>query len=206
MSAYYSQSNGRAEAAVKTAKRILMDNTGPGGSLDTDKVAVALLQYHNTPLRDINRSPAQLAAGRQLRDGIPADKRHYGICRNWRSALKERERKMAEAHQEIIKKQGNARTLPSITTGTRVWVQNPVNNNWEKSGTVVESLANRQYTVKIDGSGRISRRNRKHLKVINEPPATSTAHSDPMTPASQQETRPRRHRRRPDRLSYGRCT
>ena len=50
-SAYYPQSNGRAEAAVKTAKRILMNNTGPGGSLNTVKVSVALLQYHNTPLK-----------------------------------------------------------------------------------------------------------------------------------------------------------
>ena len=73
-SAYYPQSNGRAEAAVKTAKRILMDNTGPGGTLNTDKVSVALLQYHNTPLREINRSPAQLATGRQLRDGVLADR------------------------------------------------------------------------------------------------------------------------------------
>ena len=97
--AYYAQSNGRAEAAVKSAKRILMDNTGPGGSLETDKVSVALLQYHNTPLRDINKSPAQLAAGRQLRDGIPVDKRHYRVCRNWRSTLKERETKMTEEHE-----------------------------------------------------------------------------------------------------------
>ena len=48
-SAYYPQSNGRAEAAVKTAKRLLRDNTGPGGTLNTDKVSVALLQYLNTP-------------------------------------------------------------------------------------------------------------------------------------------------------------
>ena len=43
-SAYYPRSNGQAEAAVKTAKRILMGNTGPGGTLNTDKVSVALLQ------------------------------------------------------------------------------------------------------------------------------------------------------------------
>ena len=88
-SAYYPQSNGRAESAVKTAKRILMDNTGPGGSLDTDKVSVALLQYHNTPLRDINASPAQLATGRQLRDGIPASKEHYIVSSKWRKVLRD---------------------------------------------------------------------------------------------------------------------
>ena len=78
-SAYYPQSNGRAEAAVKAAKRLLMTNTGPGGSLNTDRVSSALLQYLNTPLRGINKSPAQLAAGRQLRDGVPAAKQHYKV-------------------------------------------------------------------------------------------------------------------------------
>jgi len=59
-SAQYAQSNGRAEAAVKSAKRLLRANTGAGGSLDSDKVSKALLQYLNTPLREVNKSPAQL--------------------------------------------------------------------------------------------------------------------------------------------------
>ncbi|KAK8372273.1 hypothetical protein O3P69_009101 [Scylla paramamosain] len=49
--AHYPQSNGRAEAAVKSAKRMLRLNIGPTGSLDTDKLSAALLQYHNTPLQ-----------------------------------------------------------------------------------------------------------------------------------------------------------
>ncbi|KAK4313454.1 hypothetical protein Pmani_015211 [Petrolisthes manimaculis] len=60
-SAYYPQSNGRAEAAVKSAKRVLRGNIGADGNLDTDKATLALMQYHNMPLRDINKSPAQLA-------------------------------------------------------------------------------------------------------------------------------------------------
>ena len=185
---------------MKTAKRILMDNTGPAGSLNTDKVAVALLQYHNTPLRDINRSPAQLAAGRQLRDGIPVDKRHYRVCRNWKRTLREREIKIAEANQHLINKQGNDRVLPPISIGEHVWVQNQATNRWDRSGTVVEALDYRRYTVKLDGSGRLSQRNRKHLKVIDMLPATDTESSDASTPIDPQVTRPRRQRRRPDRF------
>ena len=70
-SAYYPQSNGRAEAGVKSLKRLLMDNLGSKGSLHTDDVAAALLQYRNTPIRGINKSPAELALGRELRDTLP---------------------------------------------------------------------------------------------------------------------------------------
>ena len=207
-SAYYPQSNGRAEAAVKTAKRLLRDNTGPGGSLDTDKMAIALLQYLNTPLRDINRSPAQLAAGRQLRDGVPAARQHYRIDRNWHKTLRDREIKMAEAHKNVVSKRGAHKTLPAIKPGSRVWVQNQTSLEWDRSGTVVEALLNRQYTVRLDGSGRLSRRNRRHLKAISEPvPTTSPGTTAPNTPEStptQQVSRPRRATKPPERLTYPR--
>ena len=48
-SAYFPQSNGRAEVAVKTAKRLLLSNLSPSGSLNTDKFLRAVLQLRNTP-------------------------------------------------------------------------------------------------------------------------------------------------------------
>ena len=179
-----------------------MDNTGPGGSLNTDKVSVALLQYYNTPLRGINQSPAQLATGRQLRDGIPTDRKHYNVSNNWKRTLRERETQMAETHQELINKRGNSRVLPKISAGARVMVQNQLDNRWDKSGTIMETLDHRQYTVKMDGSGRLTRRNRKHLKVISERPITTTVPNDPVTQVNQQVSRPRRNRRHPNRLGY----
>ena len=41
-SAYFSQSNGRAEVAVKQANRTLMANIGPNGSFNTDKLLKAM--------------------------------------------------------------------------------------------------------------------------------------------------------------------
>ena len=109
---------------MKTAKRILMDNTGPGGSLNTDKVSMALLQYLNNPLRDINKSPAQLATGRQLRDGVPALKQHYRVNIHWQKSLRDREVQMAETNDKLTMSGETHRTLPPMNAGERVYVQN----------------------------------------------------------------------------------
>ena len=116
---------------------------------------------------------------------------------------------MAEAHQKIVDKKDIQKTLPPISPGLWVWVQNQASLEWDKSGVVTEALENRQYTVKLDGSGRLSRRNRRHIKPIEDlRPATTTAQpgaTTPITtesPPTPQGTRPRRARRKPDRLAY----
>ena len=70
-SAYFPHSNMRAETAVKTVKRLIADNTGKGGDLDTDAFMAALLTYWNTPDRDTGLSPSQVLFARKLRDSIP---------------------------------------------------------------------------------------------------------------------------------------
>ena len=93
---YFPQSNGRAEAGVKSMKRLLAGNLGPKGSIDNDKVAQALLQYRNTPLRDGGASPAQLALGRHIRDTIPLPQQRYKIDPSWSKMLNKREASMAD--------------------------------------------------------------------------------------------------------------
>ena len=84
-SAHYPQSNGRAELAVKSAKRIIYiyDNTLSDGSLNTDKAAKAILQHRNTPLPDINLSPAQLLFHRELRYHLSSHPKHYQLHKSW---------------------------------------------------------------------------------------------------------------------------
>lgn len=164
-SAQYPQSNGRAEAAVKSAKRLLRGNVGPGGQLHTSKVTQAVLQYLNSPLRDGDRSPAQLAAGRQLRDGVPAPRQQYLVRSHWRHDLRDRERAMA-MHQADLHDgpRGSGRTLPCLAPGMSVRVQDPVSGAWDRTGRITEMKKNRMYLVVLDGNGRVTRRNRRHLR------------------------------------------
>ena len=68
----YPQSNGRAEAAVKSAKRILLGNINPvTGALDTESAAKAIMAHRNTPAQGTGVSPAELLFGRNLRDHLP---------------------------------------------------------------------------------------------------------------------------------------
>ena len=169
-SSYYPQSNGRAELAVKVSKRLLMDNCDANGSIDNDKVARALLQYRNTPLQDINLSPAQILFGRMLRDHTPTLPTLYQLRPEWRIRADERENALSKRNAKIIESYDkHTRTLPELNVNDHVAVQNQHGSHsrrWSKTGKVVEKHDNRQYTVRMDGSRRVTLRNRKFLKQI----------------------------------------
>ena len=146
-----------------------MDNVGIKGSLHTDDVAAALLQYRNTPLRGINKSPAELALGRELRDTIPLPTERYKVNPHWAYILRERERTMAANNDAIkIKHDANSRELYQLNVGDPVLCQNTKTRKWDRSGVVFEVGKHRQYTIRMDGSSRLSLRNRKHLQRVRQ--------------------------------------
>ena len=77
----YPQSNGRTELGIKAANHIIYDNTPPNGSLE--KVAKAIMQYRNTPLPDLNLSPAQIFFHHNIRDYIPTHPSLYELHKEW---------------------------------------------------------------------------------------------------------------------------
>ena len=167
-SAEYPQSNGRAELGVKTAKRILYDNISSRGTIDNDKVAQAIMQYRNTPLPDLQLSPAQILFHRQLRDHIPAHPSHYHLHPNWMISAKERE-EAYNKRNHVITEQYNTSThlLPPLPIGTTVMIQNRGKHRprqWLRTGQIVEALPHRQYRVKTNGSGRLTLQNRCFLR------------------------------------------
>ena len=128
----------------------------------------ALLQYRNTPLKSSNKSPAQLLLGRKLRDGIPQPKTAYKISPHWQSFARKREKSLAQEklRSKTYHDSHQVRSYDPLTVGQNVACQNVRNKKWDRTGVVIEVSGFRQYRVKINGSGRISLRNRIHLKPL----------------------------------------
>ena len=171
--AYYPQSNGRAELAVKSAKRMLLDNADSNGSIDNDKVACAVLQYHNTPLPDYPMSPAQLLFGRPLADFLPANPSAYNLHPHWIEQSNQRLKSLKHTHHQLTTRYNStAHTLKPLSTGQHVAIQNKSlrnHNRWDRQGIVVATLPYRQYRIRLLDTGNTTIRNRRFLKPIPEP-------------------------------------
>lgn len=167
-SARYAQSNGRAELAVKSAKRILYDNTSPDGSLNTNKAAQALLQYRNTPIQHLGLSPSQILFHRNLRGNMPLNLESLKPNKLWILAARQRELAFAKRNHVMTDSYNrNVKQLPVIEIGADVIIQDITNNKkrWNQYGTVVDRK-NRKYTIRAHGSGRIITRNRRFIKKV----------------------------------------
>ena len=106
--------------------------------------------------------------GRQVRDGLPVLPGHYNPHNTWRELLDHREHAMARRHIAGREQWGaHTKSLAKLVQGDNVFLQNLVGNHprrWERTGKVVECKEYDQYLVKVDGTGRATLRNRKHLR------------------------------------------
>ena len=101
---------------------------------------------------------------------MPVQPGKYRPKAEWLLTMEQREKALARRHrakgEELVR--GTKDHTP-LVPGTVVLVQNQVGpsaNKWDKSGLVVADCGNSQYRVKLDGSGRITLRNRAFLKRI----------------------------------------
>ena len=182
-SAYHPQSNGRAEVTVKAMKRLLRDNVDHNGNLDTDAVTRAILQIRNTPESDSGLSPAQILLGRTLRDTLPLQPpiprgttvfdKDSSVSQVWKDTWSSKEHALKKRlARQVEKLEAGSHELKPLQTGDMVRIQNQTGNHptkWDKTGTIVQVGENDQYIVMVDGSRRLTLRNRQYLRRVITP-------------------------------------
>lgn len=123
-SAYHPHANCRAEIAVKTMKRLIAGNTGPGGIL-SDQFHKALLQYRNGPDHTTNVSPATCLFGRATCDLLPGIPNRYKPHSEWGDKMELRERALSKRTiSGRVRWDEHSQGLSPLKCGDTVLVQN----------------------------------------------------------------------------------
>jgi len=201
----HSKANGKAESAVKTAKRLLRKAI----DAKTDPY-LAFLDYRNTPTQGMESSPAQRLMNRRTRTLLPMTKQLLQP----RVVFPEKDVKDLKRRQEQQARyyNRNAKDLPPLEEGDSVRMK-PFQlgkKTWKKA-TVSERLDERSYIVETP-DGDTYRRNRCHLKKSPaETPDSTTVTAPPEQPVEAinpacstqppADARPQRTRRSPAYLA-----
>jgi hypothetical protein len=146
-----------------------------------------MLQLRNMPDPDCDVSPGQIVFGRPLHDAFSFVNRLYkysnpNIRPMWRDAWRKKEAALRNCFSRssgILYE--HARPLQPLLLGDRVYVQNQRGNHpnrWDCSGFIVEVYDHDSYLVKVNGSARLTKRNRKYLQKFD--PASTDILSAPM--------------------------
>ncbi|XP_073821136.1 uncharacterized protein [Musca autumnalis] len=151
-SPHYPQENGFAERAVGIAKNLLKKT-----SSCNEDLWLALLEYINTPLKDVNASPTELLMSRKTRSLVLAKTEllHPKIIPNVSQKL---EKKQATSQRYYNR---HAIYKSNFTEGEKVWYHEK--NGWVEA-VINEALSSpRSYIIQTD-DGTTLRRNSRWIR------------------------------------------
>ncbi|XP_011664712.2 uncharacterized protein K02A2.6-like [Strongylocentrotus purpuratus] len=161
-----SRANGKAESAVKTAKRIIMKS-----DKSRSDTYLALLDHRNTPSQGLDTSPAQRLMNRRTRTLLPTSASLLEP-----RVIREREKMQLRIAKQAYNYNKSAKDLTPLQEGDTVRMQPLVQGqkNWERA-IVKRRLDERSYVVETPSG--IYRRNRVHLRQTPENPPDETTTS-----------------------------
>lgn len=156
-SPHYPQSNGAAESAVKTAKRILKQ----------DDVFKALMAYRSTPIEATGVSPAELLLGRKIRTCVPILPK--SLMPEWPDSdeIRRKDSTYKEYARMYYDKGHGASPLTELQPGDSVRIKTDKDKVWSSTGTVQCNLGDRSYLVNTP-QGNTFRRNRRFLQRVDK--------------------------------------
>ncbi len=151
-SPHFPQSNGHAECAVKTVKRLLKDSRDP---------FLSLLSYRTTPLPWCGLSPAELLMGRRIRSDLPQNSQDLTPKWPYLQEFRARNLEFKQKQKRDFDRRHRVRDLPSIPNDTDVWI---TTDGRPTTGRVTAPAnAPRSYVVETPSG--VIRRNRSQLNV-----------------------------------------
>ena len=112
--------------------------------------------------------------GKRLRDALPVIPKDMMIMNNpmvnpaWRDLWSKKEAVMQDRYLKDLEGPPATKShLQPLTEHTKVLIQNQTGKaplKWDKTGVIVEVMPFDQYIVKVHGSNRLTRKNRKFLR------------------------------------------
>ena len=158
-SPHYSQSNGHAEAAVKSMKKLIAKTT-THGNIDNDDFCNGLLEYRNTP-RKTGYSPAEILFGHHLRSIVPAHRNTFKT--KWKDITENLDKnwKLSKEREELYYNR-KAKEIRKVMPNEEVFLQEPVTKLWTIKGRIVGIGKHRKYLIKTT-TGSLFWRNRIHI-------------------------------------------
>jgi transposase InsO family protein len=194
----YSQSNGRAENAVKTVKRLIQK----AEEANADPL-LALLDWRNTPAESSKLSPAEIIFGRQTRTLLPSSAAKLTPPTAAAAIHRHGILKSKEKQAEYYNRAGLKEREP-LPPGQTVRVRF-ADDEWRKAETV-KALPNRSYEVRMQ-DGTVRRRTSRHIRRSAERPIVLQQPDPPgdgnIQPSAEQQQTPTERANPPGERSSG---